>query len=54
MAVLGFGEFVLDALGQDHPQSGDVREMVSAATRAARVAPAPSRWGCRTAAWGWP
>jgi PAS domain S-box-containing protein len=38
MAVLGFGEFVLDALGQDHPQSGDVREMVSAATRAARVA----------------
>jgi PAS domain S-box-containing protein len=38
MAVLGFGEFVLNALGQDHPQSGDVREMVSAATRAARVA----------------
>jgi two-component system cell cycle sensor histidine kinase/response regulator CckA len=38
MAVLGFGEFVLDALGQDHPQSADVREMVSAATRAARVA----------------
>ena len=38
MAVLGFGEFVLDALGQDHPQSADVREMVGAATRAARVA----------------
>ena len=38
MAVLGFGEFVLDALGPDHPQAGDVREMVSAATRAARVA----------------
>ena len=38
MAVLGFGEFVLDALGAEHPQAGDVREMVSAATRAARVA----------------
>ena len=38
MAVLGFGEFVLDALGQGHPQAADVREMVSAATRAARVA----------------
>ncbi len=38
MAVLGFGEFVLGALGQSHPQSADVREMVSAATRAARVA----------------
>jgi PAS domain S-box-containing protein len=38
MAVLGFGEFVLGALGQDHPQAGDVREMVGAATRAARVA----------------
>jgi PAS domain S-box-containing protein len=38
MAVLGFGEFVLGALGQDHPQTGDVREMVGAATRAARVA----------------
>ncbi|HEX2218218.1 MAG TPA: PAS domain S-box protein [Gemmatimonadales bacterium] len=38
MAVLGFGEFVIDALGPDHPQAGDVREMVSAATRAARVA----------------
>jgi PAS domain S-box-containing protein len=38
MAVLGFGEFVLEALGQDHPQSPDVREMVGAATRAARVA----------------
>jgi PAS domain S-box-containing protein len=38
MAVLGFGEFVLEALGSGHPQAGDVREMVSAATRAARVA----------------
>jgi PAS domain S-box-containing protein len=38
MAVLGFGEFVLGALGPDHPQTGDVREMVGAATRAARVA----------------
>jgi PAS domain S-box-containing protein len=38
MAVLGFGEFVLGALGPDHPQAGDVREMVGAATRAARVA----------------
>ena len=38
MAVLGFGEFVLGALGQEHPQAGDVREMVAAATRAARVA----------------
>jgi two-component system sensor histidine kinase EvgS len=38
MAVLGFGEFVLNALGPDHPQVGDVREMVGAATRAARVA----------------
>jgi PAS domain S-box-containing protein len=38
MAVLGFGEFVLNALGPDHPQAGDVREMVGAATRAARVA----------------
>jgi PAS domain S-box-containing protein len=38
MAVLGFGEFVLGALGQEHAQAGDVREMVAAATRAARVA----------------
>jgi PAS domain S-box-containing protein len=38
MAVLGFGDFVLSALGKDHPQAGDVREMVGAATRAARVA----------------
>jgi PAS domain S-box-containing protein len=38
MAVLGFGDFVLGALGKDHPQSADVREMVGAATRAARVA----------------
>ena len=38
MAVLGFGEFVLGALGPEHPQAADVREMVGAATRAARVA----------------
>jgi two-component system, cell cycle sensor histidine kinase and response regulator CckA len=38
MAVLGFGDFVLGALGPGHPQAGDVREMVSAATRASRVA----------------
>jgi PAS domain S-box-containing protein len=38
MAVLGFGEFVLGALGMEHPQAADVREMVGAATRAARVA----------------
>jgi two-component system cell cycle sensor histidine kinase/response regulator CckA len=38
MAVLGFGEFVLGALGPGHAQAPDVREMVSAATRAARVA----------------
>ncbi len=38
MAVLGFGDFVIGALGPDHPQATDVREMVSAATRAARVA----------------
>ena len=38
MAVLGFGEFVLEALGKEHPLTADVREMVSAATRAARVA----------------
>ncbi len=38
MAVLGFGDFVLGALGQEHPQAADVREMVGAATRAARVA----------------
>ncbi len=38
MAVLGFGDFVLGALGPEHPQVGDVREMVGAATRAARVA----------------
>ena len=38
MAVLGFGDFVLGALGPAHAQAADVREMVSAATRAARVA----------------
>ena len=36
-AVLGFGEFVLNALGADHPQSGDMRQVMRAARRAARV-----------------
>ncbi len=36
-AVLGFGEFVLSALGPDHPQSGDMRQVMRAAERAARV-----------------
>lgn len=35
--VLGFGEFVLRALGSDHPQAADVRSMVTAATRAAGI-----------------
>jgi PAS domain S-box-containing protein len=38
MAVLGFGDFALAALGPDHPQAADVQEMVRAATRAAAVA----------------
>ncbi len=38
MAVLGFGEFVLKALGPDHPQTNDVDEMIRAAVRASRVA----------------
>jgi PAS domain S-box-containing protein len=38
MAVLGFGDFALTALGPDHPQASDVQEMVRAATRAAQVA----------------
>ncbi len=38
MAVLGFGEFVLEALGPGHPQAGDVQEMIRGATRAARIA----------------
>jgi PAS domain S-box-containing protein len=38
MAVLGFGEFVLKELGQDHPQTRDVEVMIRAASRAAQVA----------------
>jgi PAS domain S-box-containing protein len=37
MAVLGLGEFVLRDLGEGHPQAQDVRDMVSAAMRAAGV-----------------
>jgi two-component system cell cycle sensor histidine kinase/response regulator CckA len=36
-AVIGFGEFVLSALGPEHPQQGDVQEMVRAAERAAGI-----------------
>jgi PAS domain S-box-containing protein len=35
--VLGFGHFVLQALGQDHPQAGDIQHMIAAAARAARI-----------------
>ncbi len=35
--VLGFGEFVLKALGAGHPQSGDISTMVGAADKAARI-----------------
>jgi signal transduction histidine kinase/CheY-like chemotaxis protein len=35
--VLGFGEFVLSALGPDHPQAADVKHVLTAGTRAARV-----------------
>jgi signal transduction histidine kinase len=35
--VLGFGHFVLQALGPEHPQSADVQNMVKAADRAARI-----------------
>ena len=35
--VLGFGEFVLRALGLEHPQAVDVRSMVTAASRAAGI-----------------
>jgi PAS domain S-box-containing protein len=38
MAVLGFGDFVLQELGPDHPQTKDVEEMIRAATRATRIA----------------
>ncbi|HET7600261.1 MAG TPA: PAS domain S-box protein [Gemmatimonadales bacterium] len=36
-AVIGFGEFVLNRLGLDHPATSDVNEMVRAANRAAGV-----------------
>jgi PAS domain S-box-containing protein len=36
-AVIGFGGFALKGLASDHPQRGDVAEMVKAATRAAGV-----------------
>ena len=36
-AVIGFGGFVLKGLEPDHPQRGDVAQMVKAATRAAGV-----------------
>lgn len=36
-AVVGFGEFVLRALGPDHPQASDVRLVLQAGQRAARV-----------------
>jgi signal transduction histidine kinase/CheY-like chemotaxis protein len=35
--VLGFGEFVLKALGPDHPQAADMRSVLLAGQRAARV-----------------
>jgi PAS domain S-box-containing protein len=35
--VLGFGHFVLQALGPEHPQAADVQNMVAAANRAARI-----------------
>ncbi|MBA3258801.1 MAG: PAS domain S-box protein, partial [Gemmatimonadales bacterium] len=38
MAVLGFGEFVLAALGPEHPQAPDVQVMIRSATRASQVA----------------
>lgn len=37
LAVLGFGELVIEALGHDHPQRADVDEMIKAGTRAAQV-----------------
>ena len=36
-AVLGYGEFVRRGLGPDHPQMPDVRDMLDAAARAARI-----------------
>ncbi len=38
MAVIGFGDFVLGALGADHPQASDVQVMIRSATRASQVA----------------
>ena len=35
--VLGFGHFVLEALGPEHSQAADVRNMIDAANRAARI-----------------
>ena len=35
--VMGFGAFVLRALGSEHPQSSDVRRVLQAGERAARV-----------------
>jgi signal transduction histidine kinase/CheY-like chemotaxis protein len=35
--VLGFGEFVLAALGATHPQAADLQQVLRAAARAARV-----------------
>jgi PAS domain S-box-containing protein len=37
MAVLGYGEFLRRALGPDHPQAGDLGEMMTAAARAAQI-----------------
>jgi nitrogen-specific signal transduction histidine kinase/CheY-like chemotaxis protein len=37
MVVLGFGEFVRRGLGPDHPEADDIRGMLDAATRAARI-----------------
>jgi PAS domain S-box-containing protein len=36
-AVLGFGQFVLDALGPAHPQTADVTDMLESARRAALI-----------------
>ena len=36
-AVLGFGEFILRALGPEHPQSADLRVVLAAADRTARI-----------------
>jgi PAS domain S-box-containing protein len=35
--VIGCGDFVLEGLGSEHPQRGDVQEMMKAATRASEV-----------------